>query len=65
MNNKEDEKKEQPKDSITSEENKPTSPEYKNYEKVLGFDRASNRPLVISKWSFTIDKKLRIKYRKE
>ena len=40
-------------------------PEYKNYEKVLGFDRASNRPLVISKWSFTIDKKLRIKYRKE
>ena len=33
--------------------------EYKNYEKVLGFDRASNRPLVISKWSFKSNKRVK------
>ena len=42
MNNKEDEKKEQPKDSITSEENKPKSPEYKNFEDFFREERENN-----------------------
>lgn len=40
-------------------------PEYKNYESILGFDRASGRPLSIIKWTIKIDKKGKITYKKE
>lgn len=39
--------------------------EYKNYDTILGFDRSTNRPLCITKWSFKIDKKKKITYKKE